>query len=185
MRIYVVVLLTLSCGVASAEASTSPNGYERAVENVPPRHWSLVREVIVEHRETGQANKRTFTIRLPEDVNEDDLYHEVGHIVAWSNPEIEHEWAVRFWPNGRITGIPVNQHAMSDPSEDFAETYEWILSGKPVRDAKRLNFMQERVFSKPAPTTSTTPTPSTPTTRVSKCVRPDVPSGSIVPGCAG
>lgn len=170
MKSFVAVLLTL----------LSPNGYERAVENVPPQHWSLVREVVVEHRETGQANKRTFTIRLPEDVNEADLYHEVGHIVAWSNPEIEHEWAVRFWPDGRITGIPVNQHAMSDPSEDFAETYEWILSGKTVRDSQRLDFMRERVFVKPA--TPTTPiAPATP----SKCVRPNVPPGSIVPGCTG
>jgi hypothetical protein len=146
----VMLALLLPATPASAEAPrTAPPGYQHAVARLPARHWALVRSVAVDRASNGQAGQADLSVHLPPaDSNADGvLAHEVGHIVAYTHPDLERAWEQTFWPDGQPLGQTVSRYARTNPREDWAETYKELLErghldGSPERE----RFMRERVF---------------------------------------
>lgn len=119
-------------GVPVVDCNPAAQGYLEAFQRVPAAHRALVKviEVSDEHA-TGQAH-RNGHIRIPAELHEGQLAHEVGHLVAWSDSnrlgELFEAW---FWPNGNPRrGKPSSDYAARQgPAEDFAETYRRLWRG--------------------------------------------------------
>lgn len=167
----------LSAGSASGDGPPIPPGYEQAVSRLPAGHWALVRAAHADRPEGGQANRKRMEIRLPPGGSDGDLYHEVGHIVAWAHPEVAAAWRETFWPGGEIIGTPSSSYGRTSPGEDFAEAYQQLLEQGRITDPRRDAFMRERVLGRrpiPEPRPAMRP--------IAPCG--SLPSGSVVSGCS-
>lgn len=141
-------MLSLLLVLATLAPLSAPPGYERAWDAVPERHRLLVRSIHVDRDSGGQARRATMSVHLvPKPRGKDSaIWHELGHIVRWSSPALSSAWDRQFWPDGRIRGIPPSRYAMTEPDEDFAESYEEILEHGCLEDADRTRFMIEWAF---------------------------------------
>lgn len=133
--------------LASVFASVlPPTGYEAAAASVPARHWALVRSVHVDRDSGGQARRSSMSVHLTPYRSDGQLWHELGHIVRWSDPSLASDWDRQFWSGGKVRGIPPSRYARTEPDEDFAESYEEMLEHGCLEDPDRTRFMMERVF---------------------------------------
>ena len=138
--------LILPARPALAAPEPPPSGYERAVAAVPARHWLLVQQASIDRSSGGQARRSTRSIHLTPGGAAGQLHHEVGHIVAYSDPALEADWRRTFWPNGRPAGVLPSAYARTNDREDFAETYRLMIERGCVEDRERTAFMLARVF---------------------------------------
>lgn len=123
-----------------------PPGYAAAWERIPERHRTLVRSIHVDRDSGGQARRATMSIHLTPRSTAATLWHEVGHLVRWSDPELAAAWDRRFWPDGRLRGVPPSRYARTSPSEDLAESYEEMIEHGCLEDPDRSRFMLSRVL---------------------------------------
>ncbi len=81
------------------------------------------------------------------------IVHEVGHTVAFADDfRLQHAFDRAFWPGGerdRRKGKPATLYALTNPQEDFAETFlhyrynaEWLVRASPPR----YDWMGRHVF---------------------------------------
>lgn len=140
-------MLVLSALATPARPTTPPPNYTHAIAAVPPRHWALVRFVAFDRTENGQAHRSDMSIHLTPTMSDGELWHEVGHIVAYSDPDLERAWHEQFWPDGRPRYGTVSRYARTNEREDFAESYmEYIEHGRLGDQPERDRFMRTRVF---------------------------------------
>ncbi len=131
-----------------------PSHYTGAWDRVPERHRSLVQSIHVDRDSGGQSRRSTMSVHLTPRGNDGQLWHEVGHIVAYSDPKLEADWCRRFWRGGRPIGTlpssyPVQAEAKDEGQgcpEDFADSYKEMLEHGCLGDHDRSHFMHDRVF---------------------------------------
>jgi hypothetical protein len=137
-------------GVTVALSATPPVGYEAAVAKVPPRHWALVRSASVDRTSNGQAHRADMSIHLAPATSKakaDQVLHEVGHVVFYADRELDRDYCARFWPRGKLRGVPPSPYAArTGCAEDEADGYKQMLTGGSVEDPARTRFFRERVF---------------------------------------
>lgn len=119
-------------GVPVVDCNPAARAYLEAFQRVPAAHRALVKliEVSDEH-DTGQAHHNGH-IRIPAELHEGQLAHEVGHLVAWKDDShLGDRFAAWFWPKGKPQhGQPSSDYAKRQgPGEDFAETYRRLWRG--------------------------------------------------------
>lgn len=133
-------------GVPVVDCHPAARAYLEAFQRVPAPHRALVKliEVSDEH-ETGQAH-RNGHIRIPDELHEGRLWHEVGHLVGWADGErLLEAFSKWFWPDGRPRrGPPSSDYAKRHGAgEDFAETYRRLLRGD--RGTTRIEWLHARL----------------------------------------
>ena len=185
-RAFLTLLCVLWPSVALAEAAV-PAGYELAWRRIPEQHRTRVGRLVIDGTGNGRADRKGLVIHLPPagDGALGVLAHEVGHIVAYSSPEVDGDWRRQFWPGGEIRGQGASGYSRTNPAEDFAEAYQAMIEDGTLSDAERLAFMQTRVFSVQAPTErpAATVTVHAAVSQPSPCGSL-LPAGSIVAGCS-
>jgi hypothetical protein len=149
--LVVVTLLALLSIMVSlyvgAPTLAVPASYEPAWSRIPERHRSLVQGIYQDRDSSAQARRATMTIHLKKrGGTPSSLWHEVGHLVRWSDNRRASDWDARFWPRGRLVGIAASAYARTSPSEDFAVSYEEIIEHGCLGDPDRDRFMKARVF---------------------------------------
>lgn len=114
--------------VAVAGCDRRSDQYAEAAARVLPEHWAMVTSVEIYNRCGGQA-LRNRTIRLPAQVTEAALFHEVGHVV-FQTKGLYDEWERQFWPGKRWRGSAPSSYARRNgPREDAAESYMALMTG--------------------------------------------------------
>lgn len=147
MFAFILVLSLFPTGFAPQPSpATPPVGLERAVARVPARHWLLVGSVAVDRLSSAQASRDGMSISLTSRSDAESLWHEVGHIVLYSDRPMEQAWQATIWPGDKPAGRPVSRYAHTSDREDFAESYAAMIRDGSVADRLRDRFMRSRVF---------------------------------------
>ena len=148
MRIALLLAVALLFGAMPAHANesflTAPAGYEAVWQSLPLRHRQLVRSIQIDRTSSGQSRRSTMSIHLtPHRGPQSDrtLVHEVCHIIAYANPELEQAWSAQFWPKGKPVGKPPTEYARTSPAEDWAVSCEKARGGGPD-DLTRAAFIR-------------------------------------------
>jgi hypothetical protein len=140
-----ILLLIAAPAQASAPVVAAPPGYEAVWESLPLRHRQLVRSIQIDRTSSGQSRRSTMSIHLPPHrgkASDVTLVHELCHLIAYANPELEQAWDKRFWPHGKPVGRPPTEYAESAPEEDWAVSCEKARDGDGPDDQGRAAFIR-------------------------------------------
>lgn len=124
-----------------------PAQWASAASYLPLEHIQLVRSFSVDRTSSGQSRPDDLSVHLPPYRGDDGvLWHEVGHIVYYSRPEVEHLWLTQYWAK-RAVEPPVSHYGATNEREAFAEAYKEYVEHRGHIDQRiQDDFMRRYVF---------------------------------------